>query len=589
MQIAGLALLALTAQIAAPAPPAESGAAAVDGIVVDARSGQPLSGAKVQLFRPLLQNRPNREDRVPLPGADPPDLDDDTPYSATTRQDGRFVFDNVKPGEYRLVAAHAGGYVPAEYGQRSPRGAGISFPVAAGQKVQGVQLVLTPTGAISGRVYDRDGPAGKLQIQALKPVYRDGQRTLTIVQSVQTNDRGEYRLFWLPPARYYITARPFDDAAFPATHINEPSRSGTFEQASNPVVTSRTLPSGEIVEETQLPVYYPGTTEIASAVPVDLAGGANAEAVDILITTPPVRTRHVRGIVVANGEPTAAAISAVPRIPGPAPLIANGRAAADGAFDVTGVAPGAYFLMARTNAGLTGALTIQISDADIDSLVIPVSKGVRLTGRFRIDGQARNGADPEFTNLRLTLRRDPDVVGMPLVGPSFNPPPSADGTFVIDGVAPGDFQTAVRGLPENAYVRSIRMGGVDVLDAGLHLTGTPREPLEIVISPNAGTLSGTVVSTRQQPLRNATVAAVPSAAGDRHRADLYATAVTDTDGHFRMDAVPEGNYAVFAWESVEDGAWRDADFVRAYESRGTSVRVRDGVDQTVQLTVLDSR
>ncbi len=101
--------------------------------------------------------------------------------------------------------------------------------------MRGLQLVLTPTGSIAGRVYDRDGPVGKLQVQALRPIYRDGHRALTIVQSVQTDDRGEYRLFWLPPGRYYVTAKPFNDrgAGFStgpdtvitsAVHISEPIR-----------------------------------------------------------------------------------------------------------------------------------------------------------------------------------------------------------------------------------------------------------------------------------------------------------------------------------------------------------------------------
>ena len=217
-----------------------------------------------------------------------------------TAQDGRFSFENVKPGEYRLVALRSGGYVPGEFGQRSATGLGISFELSAGQQMRGVQLVLTPTGSISGRVYDRDGPVGKLQVQALRPIYRDGQRTLTIVQSVQTDDRGEYRLFWLPPGRYYVTAKPFNDggAGRPAgptrpsssgVHISEPMRVGTFEQASSPVVTSRTLPSGEVIEETQVSVYYPGTTDVSAAARIDLRPGASADGLDIAVTTGAVR------------------------------------------------------------------------------------------------------------------------------------------------------------------------------------------------------------------------------------------------------------------------------------------------------------
>ena len=95
------------------------------------------------------------------------------------------MIENIPPGEYRLYATRTGGYVPGEYGQRTPTGRGISFELGAGEKKTDIQLSLTPTGSISGRVYDRDGePAGRATVQALRPYYRDGRRALTIVQSV---------------------------------------------------------------------------------------------------------------------------------------------------------------------------------------------------------------------------------------------------------------------------------------------------------------------------------------------------------------------------------------------------------------------
>jgi hypothetical protein len=438
---AGIVLFALLT----PAPAASQqsqGSATVEGAVVQLGTGQPLAGARVQLFRAYPVGP---RGGPPLPDAGPPpDLEEHTPRSVTTAQDGRFLFENIKPGEYRLVAARSGGYVPAEFGQRSPTGVGISFELAAGQKMQGIQLALTPTGSISGRVYDQDGPIGKLQVQALRPIYRDGKRTLTIVQSVQTNDRGEYRLFWLPPGQYYVTAKPFGEGVLGAVYISEPTRLGTFEQASGPILTTRTLPNGEVVEETQLPVYYPGTTDATSAARVDLRAGASADGLDIAITTGPVRTRHLRGVALANGQPAAlAGIKAIPRASDPSLIIATGRTNADGSFDVSGVAPGSYFVFASTNAGSTGGLAIQVGDADVDNIVIPMTSGIRVSGRFLIEGRSRDGAGPEMANLRVTLARDPNIIGMPAPGPSFSPPPSADGSFVLQDVPPGDFRVSV--------------------------------------------------------------------------------------------------------------------------------------------------
>src|SRR5262245_2922987 len=144
-------------------------AASVEGIVTKMGSGEPVSGATVQL---------KGETRGP----------DFQFHTATTGQDGRFVLSGVAPGTYRLYATRAGGaFVPAEYGQRTPTGQGISFELVAAQRMNGIGLAMSPTSSITGRIYDRDGePLGHAQVQALRSIYRDGQRVMTIVQSVET-------------------------------------------------------------------------------------------------------------------------------------------------------------------------------------------------------------------------------------------------------------------------------------------------------------------------------------------------------------------------------------------------------------------
>ncbi len=326
-----------------------------------------------------------------------------------------------------------------------------------------------------------------------------------------------------------------------------------------------------MVEETQVPVYYPGTTELSAASPIDVRPGASADGVDLTITEGTVRTRRIRGVVLANGQPVAAAeMLAIPRTSDPSLVIPGARTGADGSFDIPGVVPGFYFLFARTNPGLTGGVALQVADVDIDNLVIPVTAGVRVTGRFVIDGRSR-GVDPDMASLRAILRRDPDVIGMPEAGPTFSPPPATDGSFELQGVPAGDFRVSVRALPPDAYIKSMRMGSADVLDAGLHISGTPRDALEIVIGANAGGLAGTVVNARQDPLANVTVALVPGCR--RFATEPISTRAPRPTARvdFSLRGLAAGSYTAFAWEEVEDGAWQDPDFVRSYDSQGKSV------------------
>src|SRR5437660_12105327 len=232
----GLAVLLATQ---APAGGPQAPAASIEGVVIKMTSGEPVAGAKVTLeIAPAGPGGPALSCAIQsVPG---PALCD--PKTVITGTDGKFLLTGVVPGSYRLIATHTGGYVPAEYGQRSATGPGIPLEVMNGQQATGIELVMSSTASISGRIYDRDGePLGRAQVQALRSVYRNGHRRMTIVQSVESNDRGEYRLFWLAPGRYYVSARP-DIPTRPAdllptsistsaVRITEPTRFGTFEQA----------------------------------------------------------------------------------------------------------------------------------------------------------------------------------------------------------------------------------------------------------------------------------------------------------------------------------------------------------------------
>jgi hypothetical protein len=591
MNVAGIALLALLAWPGAQ--PASTGPAAIAGVVIKTGTREPLAGARIQLDRERGRPGAGEENEPPpAPGAQPPEFH----FTATTGADGRFAIENIPPGEYRLYATRTGGYVPGEYGQRSPTGRGIGLGLRPGEKKTDIQLSLTPTGSISGRIYDRDGePAGRTTVQALRPYYRDGNRALTIVQSVVANDRGEYRLFWLPPGRYYVTAKPGGEQDGRQVRITDPARFVTFEQASAPHVRSRTLATGEVIEETQLAVYYPGATEVSGATPIDLRSGGSADGIDIAVGAGSVRTRHIRGVVTepAIGQPVVQAqVMAVPRTSDPSLVIPSDQSRPDGSFDISGVAPGSYFLVASAR-GRIGIVPLQVGDANVDNVVVATTIGFQVPGRIVVEGQPRNGGAANVSNLRIFLQRVPDILGMPGSGPEFSPPPAADGSFILQGVPVGDFRVTFGppaaaqffSLPEDMYVKSMRFGNADVLEGGLHVTGSSRDQLEIVIGANAGRINGTVTSARGASLAGITVVAVPEA-GERSRGDRFKQVASDESGRFRIQGLAPGSYTLFAFEDIEEGAWHDPEVLRSFGSRGTSVRVADGNDENVTLTVI---
>jgi hypothetical protein len=51
-----------------------------------------------------------------------------------------------------------------------------------------------------------------------------------------------------------------------------------------------------------------------------------------------------------------------------------------------------------------------------------------------------------------------------------------------------------------------------------------------------------------------------------------------------MNALPPGEYRIFAWENVEDRQWQDPAFMRRYEEMGKTVRIRESEEQSVEVS-----
>jgi hypothetical protein len=203
-----------------------------------------------------------------------------------------------------------------------------------------------------------------------------------------------------------------------------------------------------------------------------------------------------------------------------------------------------------------------------------------------------DGSGPR--GMRVTLTHEPDLVGLPAAPQGAV---QANGTFCLANVAQGDYRVYVPpllntfqwGTPsvvpllQNAYIKSIRLGGADVLSDGIRLNFAPQEPLEVVIGSGAK-LSGTVINDKRESVINATVALVPAAS--RQRIDLYRTTTSDKDGRYKMQGIPPGSYRAYAWEDVERDAWQDPTFLSLIEGRGTTVQVSEGMQADADLIVI---
>jgi hypothetical protein len=505
-------------------------------------------------------------------------------FTAITSDAGKFIIRGVPAGKYELTVTRTG-YVQSDQ----------SLTLVDDPPPRDVIVALNPTGAISGRIFDEFGePVIGAEVRAMKSFYQRGGRILVPMQSAVTDDRGGYRLFWLPPGRYFVSAvgpQPdgsttgiLNDARGDFSDNYPPSAAFYYFNPIALVPQTRTT-----AQETELyiPVYFPAARDPHAASPIEVRSAATATGIDITVQR--VRKHRIHGTVIdartgaalrdfqtwrADDPPSYIEDDALSFLSN-APVPAIGR---QGEFEMRDVIPGKYFLIAQSG-DLGGRVAVEVRDADLENVVIPIVPGFNIAGHLTIEGRKEPKDEAGLAKLEVRLRND-----IPWSGALGAPPaPAAEGNFALKSVPAGDYRVVVDSIPDGFYIQSIRLGSEDLLNDGLHIARQPDGQIEIVLGNAPGSLNGTVRDEKHQPIPNVRVVLVPA----RHnRFDLFKTARTGDSGEFRFESVPPGDYKLFAWEDIEDGSWLDPDAIELYESRGTAVAVGPASDQTVTVGLI---
>jgi len=209
-------------------------------------------------------------------------LKDGEPVTGATDAQGKYALANVPPGEY-LLDASRDGYSAQRYGAKKPgeEQKGETLSLAPGSVKTKVDLQMTPLGAIFGHIRDEDGdPIRQVEVDVMAYGYGPAGKALQPRGSSQTDASGEFRIFDLPPGRYYLRAKPL----------------------------SSQMPGQAQPGESYAMVFYPNATQPTGATPVDLSAGQEQRGLDLVLH--PVATASIRGRVVkpAGGENCAAAL-----------------------------------------------------------------------------------------------------------------------------------------------------------------------------------------------------------------------------------------------------------------------------------------
>jgi len=154
------------------------------------------------LVRGQATPTPVRRARVTLRGEGLPEA-----RITDTDTDGRYRFDNLPAGQYR-VRAEKPGYVGLDYGAVRPFVQPPPIEIRDGQ-ARTADILLPRGAALEGRILTEDGePVQDATVSAVRLAYGPRGRRPEPVGQARTDDLGRFRVHSLPAGSYHLQMAP---------------------------------------------------------------------------------------------------------------------------------------------------------------------------------------------------------------------------------------------------------------------------------------------------------------------------------------------------------------------------------------------
>lgn len=292
-------------------------------------------------------------------------------FTASTDNEGKFIFEGLDPAIYVLSAKHAG-YVGQSYGTRAPGSLGQGLDIRAGTQISNLIIAMTPQGIIAGKVTDEEGdPITGIQVNVYKIYWFNYTRRIEMAGSASLDPDGTFMVGNLVPGRYYASASG-------ATGLG------------------------------WVPTWFSNTTDFSSAARIEVSPGAELRGIDLRIGR---AVFQIRGTV-TGAQTKIVVLRLIPTGIGPRTELRRViELPRGGTFAIPGVAPGSYAIVANPAVEQDGTgpspliayAAINVNDRDVTDVTMALGPGIEINGKVRME----DGSPPrEPVSIQL-LKYDP--------------------------------------------------------------------------------------------------------------------------------------------------------------------------------------
>lgn len=493
----------------------------------------------------------------------------------TARSDdrGQYEFRDLEAGKY-LLSVTRNGFLPLDYGQkrvqafRGQRG-GTPLTLGDGQVLSGIDFNLIRGGVVEGRVADQDyEPLSRVIVTLSGYQTVQGERALTPVSRAQTDDRGQFRLFDIPPGSYFLSARQGGGVPSFARRGRRGQRGQSFP-----------------------PTYYPGVPSPEQATEIEVSAGG--EVGGFHLTLIESHTYRVSGRVLESDgslAPSVRIMTVNRSAPGQFSLRGGAGTDLQGTFTVAGLLPGKYRLIARRGRGQEpqmASASVEVVDRDIRGLTLALGSGASITGRIVSENE-----EPTLNWRRVSVATRSAEGGRRGFGfRGGGRPIEEDFSFRISNLPGGLYRLSVNLPPGNHYVESIRAQGQDIIDRLIEMNDHDQlSGVEVRVSPNGCRISGVVQSEEDgKAVDGATVlvfAADPRQRGGFSR--FTRTTQTDQAGRYSLEGLPPAEYLVCALAEHEPGRESEPQYLDGLEGESTTIDLSAGEMSSKTLVALEA-